>query len=325
MSGSDDKKSGSSGSKQIRMSFCLLTYKTHINKEQYSRWLRDKFSIKEIHIAHETGGEGDYDHSHVVIKFASRYTSRDQSLRDFDFEDIHPNIKILPGIKAYKDAIKYISKEDKSVQVEEPSLCDMVWACDSLEEALDKFVKKPADTTGIIALYQARPRGPLWNPIVLQRNWQSTFHDEIAGAHSERFVYWLKSGGNSGKTYFMKYFMQEYPNDTVLVADAYLAKDIALVFNAAIEQRNTCKYVLFDCSRSFSFPDQFYTILERVKDGLITSTKYQSKTLMFQNSVLVVMANQWPDITRLSFDRWRLRDIDADGVMTEIPTENAHA
>jgi hypothetical protein len=116
----------------------------------------------------------------------------------------------------------------------------------------------------------------------------------------------------------MKYMMQEHANDTVLVADAYLTRDIALVFKNAIDQSNTCKYVLFDCSRAFSFPDQFYTILERVKDGLMTSTKYNSATLMFQNAVLVVMSNQWPNISKLTYDRWRCYDIQGD---TLIPVD----
>lgn len=318
----DKTDSTDSKKKQIQFVSALITYKTHLGKDVYNEWARSKFPVKDLHIAHETGGEGEYPHTHVVIRMSSRYRTRDQSLRDFDYDGIHPNLKILNGVKAYKDALKYISKEDKSVTPEEPSLCEQVWACETIEDALDKFVKRPSDTPGIMALYAARPRGPLWNPIELRDNWQRQFYDEISEKHSERTVYWLHSGGNSGKTYFMKYFMQVHPEDTVLVADAYMAKDIALIFSAAIEQRNSCKYVLFDCSRSFSFPDQFYTILERVKDGLITSTKYQSKTLMFQNSVLVVMANQWPVIGRLSFDRWDLRDIDSDGRMISVPTDS---
>lgn len=278
-----------------------------MDKDLFKTWLQGIVPCKDIQIAHETGEEG-YQHTHVVIHTIARYSTRDPDLRDFDFNEIHPNIKILKGQKAYKDALGYISKEDKTVRSQPLSLCDQVWACESLEEALDKFVVRPSCTPGIIALFNARPKGPIWKPIET-RGWQTLFYDMIKESYCERSVYWLRSRGNSGKTFFMKYMMQQHPTDCLLIADAYMSRDISLMFKNAVDQNNTCKYVLVDCSRAFNFPDQFYTILERIKDGLMTSTKYCSSTVMFQNAVLVVMSNQWPNITKLSYDRWKTYDI----------------
>lgn len=297
----------------IRFTNALITYKTHLNKTQIETWFRNKFPVKDFHIAHETGeSEIGYDHSHVVVKFARQYQTSDSSLRDFDYLDIHPNIKILSGNKAYLDAVKYISKEDTEVSL---TLCEKVWLCETLEDALKQFVQKPSDTPGIIALYNAKPQPPTWNAIEL-RNWQTEFYEILKNSNSERHVHWIHSSGNSGKTYFMKYMLQQHPNDTVLVVDAAMSKDISLIFKNAIDASNTCKYVLFDCSRAFNFPDQFYATLERVKDGLMTSTKYNSCTLAFSNKVLVVMSNQWPNISKLTYDRWKLYNIDEQNLVS---------
>lgn len=305
----------------LQFTYVLLTYPTHLDKQAYISWISSIHSVKGIQIAHEkSSSTTEYEHSHVVIHFSKRVRTRDESLRDFDYpnhqptdlhpqEMLHPNIKILQGAKAYKDALKYISKEDTTVSVETPSICDLVWDCETLEDALSKYVQKPSDVPGIIALFKAKPITSLWTGIE-PRDWQIPFYDMIRDDFSERKVYWLRSEGNSGKTYFLKYMIQEHPGDTLLIADAYLTKDIALIIKNAIDQGNSCRYIFFDCARAFTFPKQFYQMLERCKDGLMTSTKYMSSSVAFRNSVLVVMANQWPDVSTLTWDRWSCYSID---------------
>lgn len=316
----------------LKFTFLLLTYPTHLDKQTYIDWLTGSHPVKDVQIAHEkSSSTTDYEHSHVVIHFSKQRQTRDASLRDFDYPNaqptelhpqsmLHPNIKILQGAKAHRDALKYISKEDTSVTVEPPSICDLVWECQTLDEALSKYVKKPSDVVGIVALYKAKPVTSIWNGIE-PRDWQIPFYDMIRDDFSERKVYWLRSSGNSGKTYFMKYMIQEHPADTLLIADAYLTKDIALIIKNAIDQGNSCRYIFFDCARSFTFPKQFYQMLERCKDGLMTSTKYVSSSISFKNSVLVVMSNQWPDISALTYDRWRCYDI-VNGSINPVDTSS---
>lgn len=319
----------------LQFTYALLTYPTHLDKQAYAAWMNGLYPVKNIQLAHEkSSSTTDYEHTHIVVHFSKRVRTRDASLRDFDYpnaqptelhpqEMLHPNIKILQGAKAYKDALKYIAKEDSTVKVEAPSICDLVWECQTLEDALSKYVQKPSDVPGIIALFKAKPATSLWIGIE-PRDWQIPFYDMIREDFSERKVYWLKSDGNSGKTYFMKYMLQEHPSDTLLVTDAYLTKDIALIIKNAIDGGNTCRYIFFDCARSFTFPAQFYQMLERCKDGLMTSTKYMSASISFRNAVLVVMANQWPDVSKLTWDRWRCYLID-QGILCPIDTAEVKA
>jgi len=56
-----------------------------------------------------------------------------------------------------------------------------------------------------------------------------------------------------------------------------------------------------------------YSTLEKLKDGTITSTKYQPvKKYRDEQAHIVVFMNQWPDIKALSRDRYNIYCIDPD-------------
>jgi len=302
-------------SKQIKFSYALLTYKTHLDKALYSAWLQDKVECKQILIAHETGDEQvPYEHTHVVIHTSARYSTRDQSMRDFDYLEIHPNIKILVGAKAFKDAVKYISKEDKTVVAEEPSICDKVWECASVQDALSAYALRPSDVPGIIALYNMKPKVTPWPSYELRPGPQQQMYDLIKDAHSDRHVYWIRSGGGQGKSVFMKYMLQNHPNDTLIMTYMEHQKDIAQSISSAQESGCTVKYILINCTMSYTFKSTFYTCLESIKDGFISCPKFKSHLLTFNNSVLVVMSNVWPDTRRLMLDRWQCYEANSDGL-----------
>ena len=65
----------------------MLTYKTHLKKDEYLKWLRAKAPCTAW-VAHETGDKNhNYDHSHVLIEFDKRVNW--VSERCLDFESIH--------------------------------------------------------------------------------------------------------------------------------------------------------------------------------------------------------------------------------------------
>ena len=48
-----------------------------------------------------------------------------------------------------------------------------------------------------------------------------------------------------------------------------------------------------------------YKILERIKDGKATSTKYNTKKMIFKTpNVIIVFSNMYPDTSEFSQDRW---------------------
>ena len=49
-----------------------------------------------------------------------------------------------------------------------------------------------------------------------------------------------------------------------------------------------------------------YGLLEKIKDGLIYSGKYEGRDCIFDNVHLWVFANERPDTSKMSADRWNL-------------------
>jgi hypothetical protein len=55
--------------------------------------------------------------------------------------------------------------------------------------------------------------------------------------------------------------------------------------------------------------DSIYTLLESIKNGRLTCTKYSGTTLRFERPHIVVFANWTPQIELISRDRWNIKEI----------------
>jgi len=126
--------------------------------------------------------------------------------------------------------------------------------------------------------------------------WQTRLDAKLRGPVCSRSIYVVYDDiGDRGKSYF---------------AERYDARHSFIVSHGRFEdivygfiQRDNVKYVFFDYGRDGreSFP---YRIVEKFKDGCMTSSKYESRTVYFAPVHVVIMTN-WPiDRTRLSLDRW---------------------
>lgn len=63
-----------------------------------------------------------------------------------------------------------------------------------------------------------------------------------------------------------------------------------------------------------------YSAIEAIKDGLIFSGKYDSRTKVFNSPHVVIMANFPPDYKALSLDRWKVVDLAANGELEGEPS-----
>ena len=63
---------------------------------------------------------------------------------------------------------------------------------------------------------------------------------------------------------------------------------------------------IFNDTRSVSGEDHnLYRILEDIKDGQATASKYDNDNIYFKTpNIVVVFSNQYPDTKKLSYDRW---------------------
>ena len=78
----------------------------------------------------------------------------------------------------------------------------------------------------------------------------------------------------------------------------------------------TIDIFLFNDSRSVSGEDlNLYRILEDIKDGQATTSKYDNDNIRFKTpNTVMIFSNHYPDLKRLSRDRWILLHPNKDGL-----------
>lgn len=295
----------------------LLTYSQagHFDKALYDLWLRNKCSvpITVLRLAWENGENNDNPHTHVVVEWERAFQTRD--VRFFDFNDHHPNIKKLNSAKALKDALHYIAKEDPDnadlKRQNEPGLVSLVTRHATLSDAINSEAKSFTDVSGITQIFSLRtnqPRRFEWEPT---EEWQQQLVASCEDPPHPRTITWYyDSTGNHGKTAMCKWMFLNYPNDWLICKDMGTSRDAATIVANALAKGWTGWGFILDLPRSAENHTRIYSYLEEIKDGFVTSQKYNGQTCVFDNPHVIVMANWLPQIGALSRDRWDIRSMD---------------
>lgn len=333
--------------KQFRIAnkWLLLTYKFHLNKEEYKRWFVEKFGVKAntvkiLRIAHEKADpKNPYEHSHVIVEFESQYCSRNgrtfdhrplswdkgEKPKDYPHEVIHPNIKPLPGKKAFADAGHYISKEDPECldlrREKVPNLFEGVRNCKNDEEAFKKYCTKPSDASGIKVMRGVgkKERIPKRRKAVEPNHpWQIELLNLVENVDPDyRTIFWVydKKGG-AGKTCFSYYLRNKRnteglkTNEWYGTSDIAQEKDLAEIVRSALDAGWEEFGWIFDLKRSTEKNQGFYKCIEALKDGSVTATKYQGAEISLDTLHVIVFANYLPNVKALTVERWDIREID---------------
>lgn len=140
---------------------------------------------------------------------------------------------------------------------------------------------------------EAAPKLP---PFVPRYGWQEGVMDMLddpQGPH-ERQILWVHDAfGNSGKTYLARYLRQERG---AFYCNGGKGIDICYAYDCE-------PIVIFDYVRdSKDFVN--YGVIEQIKNGILTSSKYESRTKIFTPPHVMVFANFAPDLAKFSADRW---------------------
>jgi len=153
------------------------------------------------------------------------------------------------------------------------------------------------------------------------RPWQASMVELIDLEFTEmddRHINWLVDvEGCAGKTQFCKYMTQRRKQTMIVTGGGY--KDIACVLKGCQDENkfdlNDETVVIFNIPRDSDDQGMIsYKALESLKDGLITSSKYESATFVFNSPVVWVLSNNEPELSKLSKDRWKLWTI-SDGML----------
>lgn len=286
----------------------LLTYPGHLNKP----WLIDLLTIasnqpiKFIRCAHEIGKTTgvDYDHTHCLIRWVNQLTTTDCRRFDvvLDGNTIHPNIAPIRTETHWRNQIAYIAKEDPdNSDLIVRSCVPKIWGAESLADALADNVKKPADTLGVIALYNARPAAEI-QVDTPDRPWQLEVLDFVQTKPDRRSVHWYYDPkGGAGKTWLARYMMAN--KLAYMVKQCGGSSNFATIMAGAVASGWDQRCFILDLPRSAE-DYKFYGCLEEICDGCVTATKYQGGTILFNQPHVLVFANFLPNRSAMSADRW---------------------
>jgi hypothetical protein len=88
----------------------MLTYKSHLNKQDLFNFVLSKFKHRaEVKICHETGETG-YLHTHCLVSLDVKPDIK--NARAFDHKNVHPNITLPKSVDHWQNMVRYVSKED---------------------------------------------------------------------------------------------------------------------------------------------------------------------------------------------------------------------
>lgn len=134
------------------------------------------------------------------------------------------------------------------------------------------------------------------------RAWQRNLEEELLQEPDDRTViFYVDPTGGSGKSWFQRWYVTEHPG-TAQVLSIGKRDDLA----HAIEVTN--RVFFFNIPRGGMEFFQ-YVICENLKDRMVFSPKYNSRLKCFRQRVhVVVFCNEAPDETKMSADRYDIRN-----------------
>ena len=132
--------------------------------------------------------------------------------------------------------------------------------------------------------------------------WQLEIMDIIKTKPDKRTLHWYwESIGNIGKSVLCKWLVVKH--NALMVTGK--STDM---YNMLVRYPTKRKIIICDIPRA-SLGYINYGAIEHIKTGLVQSGKYEGHQLVFNSPHIFVFANEPPDCTKASMDRWVIKNI----------------
>lgn len=137
------------------------------------------------------------------------------------------------------------------------------------------------------------------------RPWQQQVFDLIKNeCTDDRTINWYwDAEGNKGKTSFVKYCCATL--NAIMLTYGKASDLINSIYNADMDKTNI---IFLDIPR-IGGNKVSYTAIESIKNGIIANTKYETGMKLFNSPHIVIFANEPPNTTSLSADRWNIVEL----------------
>lgn len=137
------------------------------------------------------------------------------------------------------------------------------------------------------------------------RPWQKDVLDIVETDPDGRTIVWIyEPDGNCGKSFLAKFLCCR--EGTIISSGK--CSDVFNQVNVAILAGTRPRLVICDVPRVCK-DFVSYQALEKLKDGCLFSGKYEGGVLIFPPTHVICFANQMPDTSKMSGDRWRIYEI----------------
>lgn len=141
------------------------------------------------------------------------------------------------------------------------------------------------------------------------RPWQSRVLQMVSGSPDDRHIVWVTDErGNQGKSRLARHLVCEYGAQLL---GGKLA-DMAYMYD------ERTKIVVFDITRQQQeYVDHLYTMAEMLKNGMVVSSKYESRTKIFEPPHVIFFSNVTWDKGKWSRDR--VQEVDLNNPRSHVP------
>ena len=205
--------------------------------------------------------------------------------------------KLVMDATEYKEKMelgKRIYEHVKEYNIPEESICKVY------KEALDLYMKQKKNID-------------LQN--VILRPWQESLLGYLKPTNRE--VIWVQGEKcNEGKTWFQEFIESKFGWSRVICGMDIKLKKSSIC--QALRKRSliTTDIFLFNDGKARTEEDVNYEVLEKIKDGRIIASKYDSTELKLHTpNTVVVFSNARPSVNQLAQDRWRIFMIKGDDLV----------
>ncbi len=139
-------------------------------------------------------------------------------------------------------------------------------------------------------------------------DWQEDILNMVRGKADDRKVQWYWSAvGNVGKSVLCKHMVLK--ENAIVVGGSF--RDAYYAIMQRVQKKRSVNLVVFALSRSQGNKVS-YIAIEGIKDGMFFSPKYESGMCVYNHPHVLVFANEPPDLSMLSKDRWVVKCLDKD-------------
>nr|WPR18691.1 MAG: hypothetical protein [Chemarfal virus 268] len=136
------------------------------------------------------------------------------------------------------------------------------------------------------------------------RDWQVDLALQLAQPpHDRHVLFVVDTLGGKGKTWFQKKLLLEGSDDVQMLM--FGKRD-----DMAYAVQEGKKIYMINVARG-QMEYMQYSVLEMLKDGVVHSPKYESGTKFMNTPHVVVFSNEWPDMFKLTEDRYLIINLDA--------------